>query len=116
MTHTHHAAFQSYGVLLIVILAASLYVQGWLHVRRTYPQVLSGWRAASFLLGLFLIWLASSSPMTGYVHEFLTAHMVQHLLIMTIAAPLIWLGEPLMPIMHGLPWSVIRLVVLPVLR
>jgi cytochrome c oxidase assembly factor CtaG len=33
----------------------------------------------------------------------LTAHMVQHLLLMTIAPPLIWLGEPIKLLSHVLP-------------
>ena len=34
------------------------------------------------------------SGLPHFDHELLTAHMVQHLLLMTFAPPLIWLGEP----------------------
>jgi len=42
--------------------------------------------------------------------------MVQHLLLMTIAAPLILLGEPVTTLRHGLPTSVVDRVVNPFLR
>jgi putative membrane protein len=116
MEHTHHVVSQSYGVLLVLVLAATLYGRGWPRVRSTFPEVCPAWRAGSFLVGLILVWVAVASPAVGFVHEVLTAHMVQHLLLMTIAAPLIWIGEPLMPIMHGLPRSVVRLIVVPLLR
>ena len=59
---------------------------------------IEGWRAGSFLLGLFFIWLAVASPMAALDHELLTVHMVQHLLLMTLAPPLIWLGAPVKPL------------------
>jgi len=33
----------------------------------------------------------------------LSAHMVQHLLLLSVAAPLILLGSPLLPLLRGLP-------------
>jgi cytochrome c oxidase assembly factor CtaG len=33
----------------------------------------------------------------------LTAHMIQHLLLMTIASPMIWLGSPVLAVWNGLP-------------
>ena len=33
----------------------------------------------------------------------LQAHMAQHLLLMMAAPPLVWLGEPLFPLLRGLP-------------
>ena len=55
---------------------------------------ISMWRAASLLLGLFSIWVATASSVAVLDERMLTAHMVQHLLLMTIAPPLIWLGMP----------------------
>ncbi|HXZ81727.1 MAG TPA: cytochrome c oxidase assembly protein [Terriglobales bacterium] len=103
MAHAHHVASQPYGILLILVLTAALYARGWLQLRSV---VIPAWRAASFLLGLILIWVAVASPVAGFVHKLLTAHMIQHLLLMTFAAPLIWLGEPLMAFVQGLPRSV----------
>ena len=52
-------------------------------------------RAASALLGVFAIWLAIASPLAEYDHHLLTVHMIQHLLLMTVASPLILFAVPL---------------------
>jgi len=44
--------------------------------------------------GALALWAAIWSPLSVLDHQLLTAHMVQHLLLMTIAAPLILLGVP----------------------
>jgi cytochrome c oxidase assembly factor CtaG len=78
--------------------------------------VIPGWRAASFLLGVFLVWLAIGSPLALLDEQLLTAHMTQHLLLMTIAPALIWVGAPMMPILHGLPQKLVQSVLGPFLR
>jgi putative membrane protein len=55
---------------------------------------ISAWRATSLSLGLFSILAAMASPIAVLDERMLTAHMAQHLLLMTIAPPLIWLGVP----------------------
>jgi putative membrane protein len=44
-----------------------------------------------------------ASPLAHLDHHWLTAHMVQHLLLMTLAAPLILLGEPTRMVLNSLP-------------
>jgi cytochrome c oxidase assembly factor CtaG len=63
-----------------------------LRVRRLDRDSVEAWRAASFTLGLLSIWIATASPLAALDHDMLTAHMVQHLLLMTFAPPLILLG------------------------
>jgi cytochrome c oxidase assembly factor CtaG len=46
----------------------------------------------SIALGVAVLWIAEASPLSHLDHHFLTAHMAQHLLNMTVAAPLILLG------------------------
>jgi cytochrome c oxidase assembly factor CtaG len=103
MPHAHHVTSQPYGILLILILTAGLYLRGWLRLRSFYQNRIPAWRGGSFLLGIFLIWVAVASPIAGTAHELLTGHMVQHLLLMTFAAPLIWVGEPMIAFVHGMP-------------
>ena len=55
---------------------------------------LSSWRFAALLRGLISLWTAVGSPLASLDHELLTAHMLHHLLLMTIAAPLILVGAP----------------------
>ena len=102
MQHAHHAAFESLWVSVPLILVALVYVRGWVRIRRINLETIENWRVGSFLLGLFLIWLAMASPIAALDHELLTIHMVQHLLLMTLAPPLVWLGAPLKPLLHGL--------------
>ena len=98
-------------VLLVVI--AVVYLRGWLRLRSPSFQVIDGWRAVSFLFGVFLIWIAVASPLaSGDAHR-LTVHMLQHLLLMSLAPPLIWLGEPVRPLLWGLPRRVGETVALP---
>jgi cytochrome c oxidase assembly factor CtaG len=78
--------------------------------------VIPAWRAASFLFGLFLVWVALGSPFASFDEELLTVHMIQHLLLMTIAPPLILLGAPVMPLLHGLPRQFVQTVLGSVFR
>jgi putative membrane protein len=97
MPHLHDGTAGSFGSLLvtvILVLTALVYLRGWSSLRATSLHRIPAWRACSFLLGLFLIWLAAASPLSALDHELLTVHMLKHLLLMTFAPPLIWLGEP----------------------
>ena len=103
MPHIHHAAFGSLSVSAALISVALVYMSGWVRIRRVGLDAIEGWRAACFLLGLSFIWLAMGSPIAALDHELLTVHMIQHLLLMTLAPPFIWLGAPVKPLAHGLP-------------
>src|SRR5579863_4457648 len=96
-----------------LILAGLLYLRGWLRVRRTSPRAIPMWRAASFLSGLVSVWLAVASPLAMLDEELLTAHMAQHLLLMTIGPALILLGFPALA--FGIPNLFRRLTLNPVL-
>ena len=106
MPHLHHGASGSFGSMLVTVMlvfTALLYLRGWVSLRSNCLGRIPAWRACSFLLGLFLIWAAVASPLSALDHELLTAHMLKHLLLMTVAPPLIWLGEPLRAWPQGLP-------------
>src|SRR5215467_1383049 len=106
MSYPHHGALRLFVVsLLLTMFTAFVYLRGWLDLRATSSKTIEAWRAGSFLLGLFLIWVAVASPLADLDHEFLTVHMIQHLLLMTFAAPLILLGEPLRLLWSGLEFT-----------
>jgi putative membrane protein len=111
MSHTHHAAFVSFWISAALVLTASVYVRGWVRIRRHDLDTIEVWRSASFLLGVFFIWLAMASPIAALDHELLTVHMVKHLLLMTVASPMIWLGAPIEPLVRGLPQKSAQLAV-----
>lgn len=120
MLSTLQAALESWTLpiplILAMLLLAILYLRGWLHLRSARVNVIPAWQACSFLLGLFLIWVAIGSPLAAFDEELLTVHMIQHLLLMTLAPPLILLGAPIMPILHGLPRHFVQQVLGPVFR
>ncbi len=47
------------------------------------------------MLGIVFLWAGVASPIAELDRGQLTGHMIQHLLIMTLAAPLLLLGEPI---------------------
>ena len=103
------------GCTATIVFAAAVYLRGWLHLHRASAAPIPVWRAASFLLGLLAIWVAVASPVAISDQRMLTAHMIQHLLLMTIASPMIWLGYPAPAIWNGLP-RVAQNVALEVIR
>ena len=108
MSPIHHAAAgissASSAIILVALVFASLiYMRGWRRTLGVSASANPALRAASFLFGMSLIWVALGSPLVAYDHDLLTVHMIQHLLLMTFAPALILLGEPLLVFWHGLP-------------
>lgn len=52
-------------------------------------------RGAFLLAGWLVVGVALSPPLDAAADEHLTAHMVQHMLLLAVAAPLLVLGEPI---------------------
>lgn len=106
--HLHFGRSSESSLLLVIVLliGSCQYLLGWIRLPSVDRKAISIWRAASFYLGLSLIWVAVRSPLAAYDHSLLTAHMIKHLLLMTIAPALILLGEPLQVFWRGLPSSV----------
>ena len=78
---------------LVIAFVGGVYCRGWL-----LHHLIAPWRVCSFFLGLLGTWVAVVSPVASLDSHRLTAHMIQHLLLMTIAPPLIWLGQPLIAV------------------
>jgi cytochrome c oxidase assembly factor CtaG/ferredoxin len=89
-----------------ILLTTLLYIRGWRGLAYLRPTLLPYWRLACFVSGLASFWLAIASPLDAFGSFLLTAHMVQHMLIMVVAPPLILLGSPQNPLLRGLPrWA-----------
>ena len=96
------------GTLVVLGL---IYVRGWFAIRATRRAQFPVWRLGSFLLGLATIWVAVASPLDGFADVLLSAHMAEHLLLMSFAAPLLLLGCPVVPLFRGLPrWVIVQLL------
>src|SRR5271169_2988266 len=95
MPHAHHASVESLWISITLSLIALVYLRQWLRFAWLVPDGVKGWRAGSFSVGLLLVWVGLGSPLSLLDHHLLTVHMIQHLLLMTLAPPLILLGAPL---------------------
>jgi cytochrome c oxidase assembly factor CtaG len=85
------------------LLAVTLiYLRGWLRIRRVTHDGRGRFRLTAFLAGAGVLWAALWSPLGALHHQRLVFHMVEHLLVMTIAAPLLLLSSPLIALRHGL--------------
>ncbi len=90
-------------VLAILVGAAVVYVAGWWRLGRRADRPVATWRLAAAMAALATIAIALVSPLDGLAHERFSAHMVQHLLLLTVAAPLGLLANPFPVVMWALP-------------
>jgi putative membrane protein len=86
--------------LVYVAIAAMLYWVGGRDFRRGSHQP---WRTASFVAGLLTIVIALESPIDTYADQLFWVHMLQHVLLLTVAPPLILLGRPWPRMWRALP-------------
>jgi putative membrane protein len=104
------------GVDAFLSLAALVYLVGWLRLRGAFQDLISTWRIAAFLGGIVLLWLAIASPLNAFDDASLTVHMVQHLLLMAMAPPLILMSAPALPLLRGFPRWMTQSLIAPSLR
>ena len=93
--------------LIALVIMLVLYLRGWWFARRTREHELPVWRASCFVGGVVALWIAVASPIDALDDYLLTAHMIQHFILMSIAPPLIALGAPVVPMLRGLPRVVV---------
>jgi cytochrome c oxidase assembly factor CtaG len=86
-----------------VAIAAVVYLRGWSRLRLRLPRRFRARHAVVFLAGLTMLLLALASPVETLTQRWLSAHMVQHLLLMVVVAPMVWMGAPMAPLLVGLP-------------
>jgi putative membrane protein len=87
-----------------VLLAGRYAGGGWRSRQRPGGRVVvPGWRGGCFGGGLLALVLALLSPLAAYDDRYFWVHMVQHLLLLVVAPPLLWLGLPLVTLLWVLP-------------
>ncbi|WP_052200711.1 cytochrome c oxidase assembly protein [Terriglobus sp. TAA 43] len=101
---------------LSLLLTAVVYARGWFLIRKTRRVQFSSARLLSFLSGIAILWFAIASPMDEFADRLLSVHMVEHLLLMSVVPPLLWIGLPTVPILRGIPTPVRRRFIAPLLR
>jgi putative membrane protein len=92
-------------VLFTLIVAGGLYQRGWTELRRRTGshRKLSLVHALSFYAALLFIGMALLSPLDALGQELSAAHMVQHMLLMLVAAPLMVVGVPALVLAFAMP-------------
>jgi len=103
-------------VLFSLLLTAGVYLRGWLVLKGRDARRWPRGRLVAFLAGLAVVFLAVASPIEPFAALLLQVHMLQHLLLMMVAPPLVWLAAPLFPLLRGLPQPVRTYWVAPVFR
>ncbi|MBV9772379.1 MAG: cytochrome c oxidase assembly protein, partial [Gemmatimonadetes bacterium] len=92
------------GIVLPLLLSGWLYARG---VRRLWRagagRGIRRWEAGCYAAGWATLALALVSPLHPLGEVLFSAHMVQHELLMAVAAPLLVLGRPLIPFLWAVP-------------
>lgn len=87
-----------------VAVAALLYTLGLRYsLRAGLTTRIPWWHCLCFAGGLATILIALESPIDTWSETYLWSHMLQHLLLVLLAAPLVLLGAPLWPIWRAIP-------------
>ena len=91
-------------IILSLVLAATIHLMGrWRLKQRGGGEVIAPWRTVAYLGGLAVLWLALMSPIDVLSSQYFFMHMIQHLLLVMIAAPLLLIGNPMPIMLWGLP-------------
>lgn len=96
---------------LCAVVVAALHARGVRQQLRVTSAARLGalrWRIPAFYAGLATIVAALDSPIDDAVPKLFWVHMTQHVMLMMVAAPLLVLGAPWLPIWRGLPLAARR--------
>ena len=67
MTYNFHGGLHSWSLPILVTLAlivvVVVYLRGWYKLRSALPDMLSAWRLAALVSGVFSLWAAVASPL-----------------------------------------------------
>ncbi len=100
---------------LPLLTLGALFVVGWRRLRRLdragrpHPQLGQRWRLISYGAGLLALVLALLSPIDLLSGQLFFMHMIQHMLLVMVAPPLLWLANPMPVLVWGLPLRLRRL-------
>ncbi len=106
-TATTTPGFWDWSVDPPLVLTVDLAILYWIGARRTVTparkQVAQRWRSACFYTGLAVLAIALASPIEPLSEQLFWVHMIQHILLLAVAAPLIVLACPWIRLWRCLP-------------
>src|SRR5207244_13447099 len=91
------------ALLAVLLLLGTAHATGWWRLARRARRRVSWWRPALTLAGLGSLALALVSPLDAHAHRRFAAHMVQHMLLVAVAAPALLLADPFAALPRALP-------------
>src|SRR5713101_894666 len=92
-----------FRLICLLAVTAGVYFCGWRRLHDEMPHKYTAARLSAFAAGLVAILLALASPLDVLGGLLLQVHMIQHLLLIAVAPPLLWMGQPVLPLLRGLP-------------
>ncbi len=94
-------------ITLVLVIFATLYTTGWWRLRqRSNKAILANKkRLAAYWSGLVILAISLMSPVDTLGSQLFFMHMIQHLLYIMVAVPLLLLAEPFPFLLWGLPPS-----------
>jgi len=115
MDTTTRALLLSWGwrfeLIAVLLLLGALYVRGWWRLRQKGHHLAVGWRLVCYVAGLLVVALALMSPIDLLGEQLFLMHMIQHLLLIMLVPPLLWLGQPFPLGIWGMPAFARRLTI-----
>ena len=92
-------------ILATLVALTTVYLAGIRELRRRAGRgkAVRPWRVIAYLGGIAALFVALVSPVHAAAESLFSMHMVQHMLLMVVAAPLLVLGRPVLGYLWGLP-------------
>lgn len=100
-------------IVIVLVTFGVLYSLGWMRLRQqrhTESKLATKRRLLCYLGGLIVLAISLMSPIDRLGTQLFFMHMIQHLLSIMIAAPLLWLGDPFPIMVWGMPRRARRVV------
>jgi cytochrome c oxidase assembly factor CtaG len=92
-----------FGALAVILCAGALYGVGVMRVwdRAGRGRIIRSWQPACFAAALVAAGVALVSPLDGAADRSLTAHMAQHVVLISAAAPALAISAPLIALAYA---------------
>src|SRR6266576_2421323 len=99
----HDLRYRPMSVLAALALLFAAYAIGWCRLARRSASAVAPWRPLAAAGGLATFGLALTSPLSEAAHQRFAAHMLQHVLMMMLAVPLVLSSDPFAALVWALP-------------
>ena len=109
-------SLEPFGFLVVGELAVTYGWWYWRLRRDPRPFRFPRWHVAAFATGLVVLLLALVSPIDSYGDDLFWVHMVQHMLMVMVVAPLLLLGAPVTLALRASPERMRRQYLIPLVE